>query len=371
MTDAAWRAVAAEGTDPGLLARLVARSMLPRSGPGTLLRRAREQAVDDPTATLRELAGEPGRSALGAAGEVARRWRDRGVVVACVGDPAYPARLAVGWPITAGPLWLGSRGPLGLEARRTVAIVGSRRASGYGTGVAAWLAEAATRAGVVVVSGGAVGVDAAAHRAALAEGPTLVVLGCGHDVGYPAVHAAPGALFDRVLEHGGALVSELLPGARPHPGNVRARNRIVAGLADAVVVVEGGATSGSLLTATEALERDVPVLAVPGDVRTPGSVAPHRLLAEGAAPCRGPEDLLAAVGAEPRAGGPRPTSSTLPPPVLAELVRRWPRPVPPEHLARIAGIPAGSLLAALTRARITGELVAGPDGLRLARGPDA
>lgn len=366
-----WAGVAAEGTDPGLLARLVARSLLPRGGPGTLLRRAREAAGEDPTATLRELAGSPGRSALEAAGAVARRWRERGVVVACVGDPGYPARLTAGWPTTAGPLWLGSRGPLDLGRRRTVAIVGSRRATGYGTGVAAWLAEAAAQAGVMVVSGGAVGVDAAAHRAALVEGPTLVVLGCGHDVAYPAVHAAPGGLFDQVLDHGGALVSELLPGARPHPGNVRARNRIVAGLADAVVVVEGGATSGSLLTATEAVERDVPVLAVPGDVRTPGSVAPHRLLAEGAAPCREPEDLLAAVGADPAGGGTPRTASTLPPPVLAELARRWPRPVPPEELARVLGIPAGSLLAALTRARIAGEVVAGPDGLRLARGPDA
>lgn len=377
--------MAAPGTGPGLLARLVARTL--QRGAGALLRQAREEARagEDPTATLERLAGEPGATAMAAATDVARRWRGCGVVVACAGDPHYPDRLLRGWPGTGGPLWLAGRGCPGLtRGRPTVAIVGSRRASGYGTGVAAWLAESATRAGAVVVSGGARGVDAAAHRAALCEGPTVVVLGCGHEIRYPAAHAAPDGLFDRIVAGGGTLLSELLPHARPHPGHVRARNRIVAGLADAVVVVEGGGRSGSLLTASEALERAVPVLAVPGDVRAPGSVAPHRLLAEGAAPCRDPDDLLAVlgpglVGAAASAPGPSPgdasgaggpaVASTLPTSVREELARRWPRPVQVDELARVTGVPAGRLLAALTRARIAGETAESPDGVRLTRQP--
>src|SRR5690606_1664623 len=129
---------------------------------------------------------------------------------------------------------------------------------------------------------GAVGIDAAAHRAALESGgTTTVVLGCGHGVPYPRAHAVPGGLFDRVLDTGGALASELLPDEPPRAWQVRARNRLVAALVDVVVVVEGGARSGSLLTATAAADRGVTVMAVPGDVRAPGSVAPHRLLAEG------------------------------------------------------------------------------------------
>ncbi|MEX0869263.1 MAG: DNA-processing protein DprA, partial [Nitriliruptoraceae bacterium] len=139
-------------------------------------------------------------------------------------------------------------------------------------------------AGARVVSGGAVGVDAAAHHASLASpGGTTVVLGCGHQVSYPRPHARTGGLFAQVVASAGTVCSELLPYEPPRPGAVRARNRVVAGLADVVVVVEGGTHSGSLLTASAAAEWGRTVLAVPGDVRAPGSQAPHRLLAEGAA----------------------------------------------------------------------------------------
>jgi DNA processing protein len=310
--------------------------------------------------------------------QVLETWRRDGVRVATVVDDVYPASLAAGWPGTAAPTLLAWRGvaPVPWTEGPAVAIVGARRATGYGTGVAAWLADAVGRAQVRVVSGGALGIDAAAHLAALeTPGGTTVVLGCGHAVRYPRPHAGPGGLFDRVLQHGGSLLSELLPHAPAHPGNVRARNRIVAGLVDAVVVVEGGARSGALVTATAAADAGVPVLAVPGDVRAPGSVAPHRLLGEGAAPCTSPADLLEALGrrsddagADRRGAAPA-AVSVLPEEVHRVLAAAWPRPVPVDDLAVATGRPAPALLGALTRARIAGETSEDTSGIRLRRAP--
>ncbi|MEX1178044.1 MAG: DNA-processing protein DprA [Nitriliruptor sp.] len=309
-------------------------------------------------------------------------WLGLGVRVATIGDSAYPDRLRAGWPHLDAPPLLAWRGQPPTTGP-TVAIVGARRATGYGTGVAAWLASAVADAGARVLSGGAVGIDAAAHLAALeAPGGTTVVLGCGHAVRYPRPHAGPGGLFERILDHGGSLISEQLPHAPASPYNVRARNRIVAALADVVVVVEGGARSGALVTATEAAERGTTVLAVPGDVRAPGSVAPHRLLADGAGPCTSPADLLEVLGAPPAVDGPRrpdeldpdaqdgPSGVTvLPRDVHAELAAAWPRPVPIDELADRTGRAAPALLGALTRARVAGETADDASGVRLRRAP--
>ncbi len=393
--------VAAAGTDPDELAVVVTwclgsgrhpdalrRRVLEREGPALRLDLddASRAPRDRPAARLTELAGPPAPPLAGEAREVLVTWHRRAVRVSLVGDPAYPRALARGWPHVDAPTWLAVAGEHPADAT-AVALVGARRATGYGTGVAAWLAEAAGDAGVRVVSGGAIGIDAAAHDAAAAtRGGTTVVLGCGHDVGYPRPHTGPGGLFARVLEGGGAVLSENLPGAPPRAHRIRARNRIVAGLVDTVVVVEGGATSGALLTATAALDRDRTVLAVPGDVRAAGSVAPHRLLAEGAAPCTGPPDLLetlagevgAIAGPEAAGDGARssakdPTSaaavSCLPPPAHAVLVARWPRPVTLQELAVESGLPVASLLAGVTRGKVSGELAEGADGVRLRRAP--
>ena len=197
-----------------------------------------------------------------------------------------------------------------------------------------------------------------------------MVLGCGHGVAYPRPHARRNGLFDQVVAEGGAIVSESLPLDAPRAHRIRARNRVVAALADAVVVVEGGATSGSLLTATAALERGRSVLAVPGDVRAPGSEAPHRLLAEGAAPCTSPRDLLESVGGEVRATSHTSGAVTnLPAEVHRELAASWPRAVRLQDLAARAGQPVGSLLAALTRAKVAGEVAESADGLVLRRAP--
>lgn len=288
--------------------------------------------------------------------------------------PGWPRRLA-SLDVDLPALWL--RGRLPGDERPTVAIVGQRRATSHGREVTAWLADAAARAGTVVVSGGAVGIDAAAHRAAVdAGGSTVVVLGCGIEVAYPRVHARGGGLFEDVVAAGGAVVSQFRPHDEPRAHRVLARNRLVAALADAVVVVEGQARSGALNTASHAADLGVTVLAVPGDVRAPGSAAPNRLLAEGCAPCRDPDDLLAAVGARLELlGGPRDdgaragASGVLPGPVRAVLEDAYPRPVSLDVLAASADVPPGTLLALLTRARIAGEVTSEPRGVRLRRRP--
>jgi DNA processing protein len=378
--------VAADGTDADLLALLVAWACGPRRDLDALRRRVR----DDPSRTLATYAlegGAPDGPLLDVAGRVLERWRTLGVRVALAGDPSYPDRLAEGWPDSDAPVLLAWRGTPPGDAGPCVAIVGARRATEYGTTVAAMLAAAVARAGARVVSGGAVGIDAAAHEAALdLPGGTTVVLGCGHAVPYPKPHARPGALFDRVLEDGGTLVSELLPEVVPHPGVIRARNRILAGLVDVVVVVEGDERSGALLTAGAAAERGRDVLAVPGDVLRPGSRAPHRLLAEGAAPCTGPADVLARLprrmqvhepdvtrapgtsrdGAEPAAA-----TALLSGPVVQVLSSAWPRGVTLDELVHVTDDGTAALLAALTRARVAGVVEDVTGGVRLRRHPPA
>jgi DNA processing protein len=374
--------VTADGTDPDRLGRVLAWVVRPRCSPDALRRRCRDRtdALPDgpPSAQVAAVAGPPSPTTGEAALAIVSAWRARGVSVALIGDPSYPEALAQGWPHADAPTILAWRGAAPLAAP-AVALVGARRSSGYGTGVAAWLAESAGLAGIRVVSGGAVGIDAAAHRAAApTSGGTTVVLGCGHAVGYPRPHAAPGALFDQILDQGGTLVGELLPHEPPRAGAVRARNRIVAGLSDVVVVVEGGERSGGLLTADAAADRGRTVMAVPGDIRAPGSAAPHRLLADGAVPCTSPTDLLEAVrgqpGPAPDAGRPadgvaRRSPSVLPEPLRAELERAWPRPVRVDRLAGSSGLAPAVVLAAVTRARGAGEVAESTDGVRLRRSP--
>jgi DNA processing protein len=378
--------VAGEGTDPGALCSVLGWVLRPKRTGEALRRRCLEEGVEGATPAAR-LAAAAGGGTVDDVDDMTcqaliallETWTAVDVRVALVGDPDYPARLATGWPGTEAPPFLAWRGRPHADDRPAVALVGSRRATGYGAGVTAWLSETVARAGVQVVSGGAVGVDAAAHGAALEEdGGTLVVLGCGHGVSYPRPHAAPGGLFDRVIAAGGTVLSELLPWQPPKPGTVRARNRIVAGLSDAVVVVEGGERSGALVTATVAAERGIPVLAVPGDVRAPGSVAPHRLLAEGAAPCTGPGDLLEQLAVRDRSGRSPgthtgevrvPAAGTLPASVHEVLAATWPRPIRVDDLAERTGYHPAALLAALTRARVAGTVAESVDGVRLRRTP--
>ncbi len=202
---------------------------------------------------------------------------------------AYPERLRA-LP-DAAPLLL-VRGHLGVLHGRAVAIVGARAATVYGTTVAAELAAALAEAGVVVVSGLARGIDAAAHRAALAAGGlTVAFLACGPDRMYPAEH---GPLAEEICARG-AVVTEMPPGVPPLPGYFPLRNRLIAALAEVVVVVEARARSGSLVTARRAADHGVEVLAVPGPITAPTSAGTNRLLRDGVAPVLGPADIFRAL----------------------------------------------------------------------------
>jgi DNA processing protein len=176
-----------------------------------------------------------------------------------------------------------------------VAIVGSRRPSPYGEAVAEQLGADLARAGVVVISGLALGIDAAAHRGALlGAGVTVAVMGTGVDIVYPAAH---GRLAEEILAAGGALVSQFPDGTTPRRHNFPARNWTMAALADVVVVVEAAEGSGALITADAALELHKEVMAVPGSVFSPLSVGTHGLIRDGAALAQNARDVLAALGA--------------------------------------------------------------------------
>ena len=181
-------------------------------------------------------------------------------------------------------------------AAPTVAVVGARACSGYGAQVARMLARELAAAGVTVVSGLARGIDGEAHRGALdADGRTLAVLGCGIDRDYPAAHAD---LARRIAETGG-IVSEYEPGTEPAPWRFPARNRIIAALADAVVIVEARNRSGALITVDLAMEIDRPIYAVPGEITSALSEGTNDLLRHGwATALTSALDVLAALGIE-------------------------------------------------------------------------
>jgi DNA processing protein len=224
-------------------------------------------------------------------------------------DPEYPPALS---EIPDPPFVLFASGRLERLTLPAVAIVGSRAATRYGRDVAARIARDLSLAGVLVVSGFARGVDAAAHEAAR-EGPggTIAVLGCGLDVNYPREHAR---LKDAMAKTD-LLLSEYAPGTEPQAGYFPVRNRIIAGLAAGVVVVEASRRSGSLITARLANDCGRDVFAVPGSVFSDTSAGAHELLRDGAILCRGAEDVLAELF--PSVGKPQPAPA--PPSVLSSL----------------------------------------------------
>jgi DNA processing protein len=174
-----------------------------------------------------------------------------------------------------------------------VAIVGSRRPSPYGEAVAEQLATELARAGVVVVSGLAIGIDSAAHRGCInGEGVTVAVMGTGVDIVYPAVNLK---LADDILAAGGVLVSQFPDGTLPRRHNFPARNHTIAALSDVVVVVEAAEASGALITAEAALDLHKEVMAVPGSIFSPLSVGAHGLIRDGAGLVQNARDVLAVL----------------------------------------------------------------------------
>lgn len=233
--------------------------------------------------------------------QVARRAGAAGIAFVAPGERAWPAGLddlagQVRERRGAVPVGVWARGNLDVVAHlgRSVAVVGSRAASAYGTSVSGDFAAALADRGVTVVSGAAYGIDAAAHRGALAvDGRTMAVLACGLDNVYPRGNAA---LIDRIRERG-LLLSEAAPGSIVNRGRFLSRNRLIAAMSTGTLVVEAGARSGALSTARWAEQLMRPLSAMPGPVTSAMSVGPHRLIREArAALVSRPDDVVELVG---------------------------------------------------------------------------
>lgn len=194
-------------------------------------------------------------------------------------SPAYPKLLN---EIYDPPATLYVRGTCELDGERMFSIVGSRRCTRDGQRAAREIAAQLAREGVTVVSGMARGTDTCAHEGTLAgNGRTIAVFGCGVDVIYPPENAE---LAERILAAGGALVSEYPPGTRPLAGHFPARNRIISGLTQGTLLVEGAKGSGAMITVNFALEQGRDVFAVPGSIYSPLSATPNRMIVDGAKP---------------------------------------------------------------------------------------
>ena len=218
--------------------------------------------------------------------EEIERARDAGIAIVPFTNPNYPARLRT---IADPPPFLSVKGNIRPDDDKAVAIVGSRSASEYGRRVARDLARGLVSLGFTVVSGMARGIDGSAHESALqAGGRTIAVLGSGVERAYPAEHET---LYRRIGENG-AVLSELPIGTRPLAFNFPARNRLISGLSLGVVVVEATEKSGSLITATLAVEQGREVFAVPGEVGSSRSRGAHRLIRQGAKLVESVDDII-------------------------------------------------------------------------------
>jgi len=267
---------------------------------------------------------------------------------------SFPARLRAIHDPPPG-LFVRGAAELSLLDRPSVAVVGARACSSYGAEVAGQLASELARAGVLVVSGLARGVDAAAHRGALDAGRTVAVLGCGIDRDYPRAHAH---LASRIAADG-LILSEYAPGVEPAPWRFPARNRIVAGLARATVVVEARERSGALITADLALDEGREVMAVPGEITSHLSHGTNALLRLGATPVTCAADVLEAIGVEPAPQTPVPPVEPRLAVIHASVVDA---PAGVDELVRRTGLDAAHVSAVLTELELLG-LVAEAGGV--------
>lgn len=253
--------------------------------------------IEEPEAYARQL----GEAGVAAVRESARQgelrleaMRQEGIGLIVLGGEGYPARLS---QIHRPPHLLFVKGRASLEERFPVAVVGTRRASRYGLEHTRGIAADLARAGVCVVSGLAVGIDAAAHRGALeAQGRTVAILGGALDRFYPMENEA---LMERILACGGSVATEYPPGTPPGKYSFLERNRIIAGMSLGVLVTEGGRRSGAQRTVREALDEGREIFALPGSVDSEGSALPNGLIADGARLITCAQDILGALVIEP------------------------------------------------------------------------
>jgi len=278
------------------------------------------------------------------------RGQTRRIAPIAWSNPVYPVALTT---IADPPPVLWMQGSSAAFDRPAVAIVGARAASAYGLSVAERLAADLASRGLAIVSGLARGVDSAAHRGALsAGGVTLGIMGSGVDVVYPPEHAS----LARDMQQDGGVVSELVPGTPPLPQFFPMRNRIISGLSRAVVVIEAGEKSGSLITARCALEQGRDVLAVPGNVLSGRNRGAHALLKDGAKIVESADDILEELRMPPAACASTcgETASLNQDPILACLTPGEPSDL--DAIAERSGLTTARLLPRLFELELQGAV---------------
>ena len=351
-TEADLRVVAAAaraGVDAGALVR--------RAGGADRLLHASAKRLDA-LGVMPGLAGELAAARRDDVAAFVEELKGRGIVCIARSDPGYPAPLRelADPPLAVFAMGAGAGPPLALPGRG-LGIVGARRGGAPALALARRLGAFAAEAGMCVVSGMALGVDAAGHLGALdAGGATVAVLGCGPDVAYPRTNAG---LHRRILETG-LVLSEYPPGIPPAPWRFPARNRLIAALSDAVLVVEARARSGALITADHALDLGRDVLAVPGWAGSPAAAGTNGLLKAGAGMIENEDDLAAWLGLEPPSQAAPPAEDA----ALVDAAASGPAHV--EELADRLGKPAHELAAALSRLELDGWIARDESGRYLA-----
>jgi DNA processing protein len=348
---AAWLDLALSGVPPAALASLL-------------------RDLGDPTAVVdalpKALARTPQLASRRAGGAIDPAIRERSLAwLALPGnellawdDPDYPNALL---ELPDPPPALFFAGHREVLAQPALAIVGSRRATPEGVETARAFARALSGAGLVIVSGLALGIDGAAHQGALdGTGSTIAVVGTGLDRVYPARHRD----LARAIRDRGALLSEFPPGTPPLPHHFPQRNRLISGLSRGVLVVEGALSSGSLLTARAALEQGREVFAIPGSIHSPLSKGPHRLIRDGAKLVETAQDVLDEL-ALPGLGPAEATRPLRDPPCPAHaalLAAMGTAPVAIDQLAARSGLPAEAIAAGLIELELAGRVAAAPGG---------
>ncbi len=359
---------AVDGVGPLTLERLLARFGTPhdifevaRTRAGTAALKAASAGPSGARSSMTQAAALALVAAAANPDAVLKGMRAAGVHPLVIGDPAYPARLRM---IELPPRVLFVRGSdEALGGRTSIAVVGTRQPTDLGRRTAARIGAALARAGALVVSGLAIGIDGATHQAVVEEaGTTVAVIGGGHGRLSPASHDR---LADAIVDAGGAVISEHGPGVVPSRGTFPRRNRVISGLADAVVVIEAGARSGALLTAAWALEQGRECFLVPGSIEAPQSAGCLAWLRDYAGVARvvaGVPQLLEDLGLAAAAAYPVPEGRT----------RQHGTLVPPERPSRQPSIEAvalefpereGSLLRALAGGASTVDEAAAVTGL--------
>ncbi|MCZ0943726.1 MAG: DNA-processing protein DprA [Gammaproteobacteria bacterium] len=279
-----------------------------------------------------------------------------GIRVATLFDDAYPEPLR---HIPDPPLALYYQGNLAVAQGPGIALVGARRGTRLGLRIAESMGRELATQGARILSGLALGVDGAAHQGALAsgvDGCAWAVLGSGLNNIYPREHRA---LARRILDAGGAVISEYPPDARPYRGHFPERNRLISGLAEAVVVVEASRRSGSLITARMAAEQGREVFAVPGAVGNAVSAGCHWLIRQGAGLVESAEDVLMELGY----GVQRSDSPTPPPQALMPVLAAVSATASPiDEIALAAGLPVEAVTGDLVQLELKGFVQLTPDG---------